>query len=495
MAIQTSSEKLRDKLPDFYRSIDIRTVAVRSELGWLNGVTTIRWSPDEKSRTESLLKGIRESHPRVESADIRLLMSARNFSEWDLMLEVLEKGQIVVEGEEVVTVPTADVRNKLGLIGRTHWILEKDDPDWPGLEISWERATNVPPYNSVLGQLWNPHLNVELSRTGFSTAWEVIDTFLQFSRSSAQHSIALYLRAPVPALVESIELDPKGHLQAHLRFHDRLPGLLCHIAVQHAPNNTGLKTKKLVPSVIRGTSSQGEIVQAVAEASVSDLQIGEYVEARVSTAVGETDASSKPVTELLPRASLNPLFQALRFFRTEEEIGNDLIRPQARSLAKNRQLAQQADYYEQTVQWILTCLGFQTIALGEFEKLREPQTPVELGSIDILAFDANSRMMFLVACTMGVPKEDDFTRLLNLQHFFEERVFTESGISVKPVVFTASKFQPCWQPRGSEEDGNLFAIIPVVDVERSRKLFSLIRSHNEGQLLSFLLNPMMVGLD
>ena len=126
--------------------------------------------------------------------------------------------------------------------------------------------------------------------------------------------------------------------------------------------------------------------------------------------------------------------------------------------------------------------------LGENEKLKEPDTGVDLATIDLLAFEPNSRTFLLVACTMGVPREDDFTRLLNLEHFFDEKVFSEARVVVRSVVFTASKFQSCWQQPGSE-GATMRAVIPVIDVARSQSLFSLISNHREGGLLSFIQNP------
>jgi len=71
-----------------------------------------------------------------------------------------------------------------------------------------------------------------------------------------------------------------------------------------------------------------------------------------------------------------------------------------------------------------------------------PETNILRGSLDLLAGKGRSDTVFLVACTLAPPKEEDFGNLLNAQGILEREVFDGTSVRVVPVLFTGARGQP-----------------------------------------------------
>jgi len=86
--------------------------------------------------------------------------------------------------------------------------------------------------------------------------------------------------------------------------------------------------------------------------------------------------------------------------------------------------------FELSVYWYLELIGFHTIKLEKGEIIRENK--INKGSADILFYDNESKTMFAVDCTIGVPAADKIDKIRNTSNYISECY----KFPVKPIIFT-----------------------------------------------------------
>lgn len=150
---------------------------------------------------------------------------------------------------------------------------------------------------------------------------------------------------------------------------------------------------------------------------------------------------------------------------------------------KSKKLKPEAAF-ELHVAWLLGCFGLSTAVLGEYEHIVAPETKVRRGSVDILAASQRHKRLMLVACTIGPPKEDDFTNLLNTAEIIAREVFVRTAVSVQPLV--------CTGVRGFAQYKDIvegLSGLPILDADRLELSLKLLMAGRERDFFSFLYNP------
>jgi len=219
-------------------------------------------------------------------------------------------------------------------------------------------------------------------------------------------------------------------------------------------------------------------------ASVRLVNVGEHDTVEVKLLhphAGEIHSFySHAVRELVPPPERNILFEALKFFCPESELRLLLGSPHKK---KSKRLKPEAAF-ELHVAWLLGFFGLATAVLGEYEHIVAPETKVRRGSVDILAASQRHRRLVLVACTIGAPKEDDFTNLLNTAEIVAREVFANTGIRVQPLVCTSVRGLPMSKDLLEGLTG-----LPILDGDRLELLLKLITAARERDFFSFLDSP------
>jgi hypothetical protein len=128
--------------------------------------------------------------------------------------------------------------------------------------------------------------------------------------------------------------------------------------------------------------------------------------------------------------------------------------------------------------------GLSTVVLGDYERLLAPDTEVQRVSIDILAANQRSKLLLLVSCTLGTPKEEDIGNLRHAREILAREVFAETGVRVVPILFTSSMGCPSYY---KSEDH--FDSVPVIDADSMKTLLGFLDSGQENRFFEFLANP------
>lgn len=186
----------------------------------------------------------------------------------------------------------------------------------------------------------------------------------------------------------------------------------------------------------------------VSEATVSLEDSTESVIVSLNhRALGYIAEVRKSSREIFPEEEINPLWQILQAFCPAATFETMLT---ATAASKSKDHKEQRAF-ERYVSWLLSLNGYCPIVLGEFESLFAPPSPVQLGSVDIVAYHAGRNRILLGSCTMAPPEERDYGNLVAVRsHLFspienkvsfmvELAIFSSAARCVAPSQYTASE--------------------------------------------------------
>jgi hypothetical protein len=500
MNVQQNLQEIAEAFGATYGALDIRTAAVRHGDSWVNVLTVIRVSYEPSKIVTDKHQDLKMRHILPEMEDFRIFLSSKDFSAWPSVctdLGLKDSARIMHDGTAVKLASRLDIFSKTGYVNRHHNILrEAPEWGWPTCEIGFDhRPTDAESLglSNRLGMLSDSKLNQKISQFGHSNIFEAIDAFLELACTFMQNSnLEFYVSLPIFAAIDAVKINPVGNtLTASARFHPRLPDIRFFAVCKDSPSNTGLRPKATLLLQIDG--AQGEIIDGVRKvcASVvlpSDIHASDYVEVKVVSTLGDIDIYNGQIHALQPTEHVHAFYHALTAFCSEAELRQALVYPQARQLPKSQPWKVQ-DYFERSVCWLLSFFGFSSIMLGEYETLRIAGSNFQRGSLDILAFNPIHRLMLIVGCTLNAPKDEDFTNLLTLRTIFTEEIFTESALTIRPVVFTGLRtFSEYWEPI-SDELNLTNSTIPIFDGSRTENALDLLAKKQEHEFFNFLINP------
>lgn len=471
--------ELIDAVGDSYRAIDIRSVAIRKNDSWLNCMAAIRFTYEDVETAKARLANLSQRFPPVQTKVLRIDSFVRPFKDFpDLCLELSQKGILRMNGVEFQLRQKADLSREIGYIQWGYSRLRPfDGQAWPAITRDFDPGGNNP--------LFEGQFNREAHLLGYGDVFEAANGLCELSVSLAHdQGRDLSVCFPIFADISSIQVrTAEKRIDVGIRRHrsySNVKAVACtrgHTVVANAPFREQIF---LTDSPVADT--QQEIVCAQGTVQVSDLDPeNDWLEVRlVHPALGEIKNDSNYVRMFIPPTERNILLGALQKFCKGKTLDDLLIR------AYNAQTVKltQSPAFELHVSWLLGMFGLSTVILGEYERLLAPDTEVQRASIDILAASQNSKLLLLVSCTLGTPKEEDVGNLRNAREIFAREVFAGMGVRVVPILFTSSMGCPSYyQPEGH------FDCVPVIDADSMKTLLEFLDSGQEIRFFEFLSNP------
>lgn len=497
MNIQVSLHEVTETCGSTYESLDIRTAALKFGNGWGNVLTIVRLGYESVKEVSKKHRDLESLHILPELEEFKILLSSKRFSEWPEFCSSLKSPGCVPHNNEAVHLTGAlDVLEKTGYLNRHHKMLRQiPGRDWPTCEISLQhRPTDAESLGFTNRSLLlsDRKLTQRINQFGHSSAFDAIDAFMELANSFAQSpDLEFLVSLPVFAAIDNVQVTPTNNLiSVQARFHARLPGVRFFAVCSDSPMGTGLRPKATLALQVSGENDGTDSIRNVfAHVQLpSQVTTNDIVEIKAVGAMGDIDSYSRRVYDLQPSEHTHPLYRALTTFCPTAELSGALAYPQAMQIPKRQPWGVQ-DYFERNTCWLLSCFGFASVMLGEYETLRTTGSKFQRGSLDVLAFNEARRILLLVACTLNAPKEDDFGNLMALRSIFLDEIFANSSISTIPVMFTGVRsFQTYWTPNSDEFGIGNFRI-PVVDGSRAQTALDLIPKSRDLDFLYFLLDP------
>ena len=462
-----------------YRTIDIRTVAIRSEAIWKNVYTVIRFTYEAPAEAERRVRKLEQVYGTVRTKSFRVTLDARPFSDWSRIQKQLESDKLRV-GNTGVTFQQpvwGQLKTMLQYLGNDYSVVRPfDSYEWPVTQFSLHGyGTPALPTESLVR---------ETTKIGFPDPYEAVNLLcelnLQFNQSQGHQ---LYLSMPVFASIEQVRIlsrENKIHIAA--RKHVELESVKCVALLRERDHRRSEPWKRRLAVEISATE-RTSIVTAIGSASLPESATGEHdiIEVQLlHPELGPISQFTNSVRQLIPQAQRNILFEALQFFCNKTEFENSLVRP----FDKRGPRLKESAAFELRVAWLMSLLGLSTIVLGEYEDIVAPNTKVRRGTADLLAAAQNPPELIIVACTIGPPKDEDFTRLRTTAEILGREVFSETSVRIHGLICTAAPGYAAPADAG----------IAVLDADRLSLALRLIEKGRERNVLAFIESPMFQEL-
>lgn len=474
---------LLDTFANTYAAIDIRTATVRHEEDWINSVTVIRLTYETRLDVKNRFNAIQKSFGEIRTNDFGIWLDCREISEWEELCNEFRGGRFQVEGLAVnLARSPIDLANSTGRLTIHHGQLRESN-HWPSVETSWHQRSGSEsiPYGKAPAELPSAEFicrQVEL--LGFTSPYEAMASVMELNiESNRPPEFDVYLAVPVFAKVSDLKYVPGvPELAVTVSHHRKFPSFSCNIV---SKAGRSLTSRLPVPDF----ADHGDGVIVASEARVHrDISQDEHVEvALAATGTGEIHRAIYKVEDLLPAGHSTPLLAALSHFCSVQNFATMLLHPHAQKAKQTKPQGQ----FEQHVGWLLSCSGYSSVILGEFERLAHPETQVEIASVDSLAFDQAARQMLVVGCTIKAPKEEDLSNLLRARTELAESI-SDQVDELVALIFTGMRGYPGYRVLGGEGDRFLTAkdIVVVCDADSMASLVRKIAAGTKGAVQDYI---------
>jgi hypothetical protein len=452
-----------------YRSIDLRVAAIRDGDHWEVAFAAIRLSCESLAGVRAYHRELQRRHEPVETQDFWLALAVLDFRDWTRFRDELAAGMIGIGNAKVGLAAPLNLEAQTSYIRRSQDHTDQfRDLAWPSLDI----AAGVNP----VAKLNADHIVRAVGNAGYQTVSHAISGFCEVDTwPNSNYSHNLLLRLPIYGALSATTVQPlEDTLHLTLRRHKTLRSLA--VRAMFTDNRSSVP-KNRVTMKGKQQSAKGGIVTVDLVAPLPPGSLDGAVEFSLShPLVGELERQRHQVRSFLPVAERNLLFEVFRHFCPPGTLEDMLTNPAGR---KPWFKVDQSSSFEQHVGWLLSLLGFSAIALGKQENLFSGR--VQLGSVDLIA--VREREVFLVACTIGVPKREDFGSLWNLSQILQEKLAKETNAVVRPLLVTATTSLDTRERIG---EGIESGSVPILGLERLRELVELLPARDPDELVDLL---------
>ncbi len=345
--------------------------------------------------------------------------------------------------------------------------------EWPTIDYYF-----VPPASPPAGAVNLGRLQAEIRRhLGIANADTLLRLYLEDSDPNNQAG-SVFIQIEMPAMISSMK-PRRSSIDIEIRAERNLGGVNLFVS-KRKTDGVGIEEQVLVPLTI--LPSTGDLGVLAGTAELKDLAPQDSVEFVLThPEIPELDDVVRRIRDLMPITELNPLLVCLRRFWNLDDRFRVLDRPYVTKPGKVDVRPQTV--FQSRVAELLTLAGFQTVDLGRKDVMREPSTQVEIATADILASHAGGNLLLIGACTINVPKTEDYEKLLHVTSILEQELPEGTQLAIVPVLFTGQEPDSVLKEQASPRG---LKLVTGRDLVRIR---SLIDAGKEDQVISFLTSP------
>jgi hypothetical protein len=480
MSARLTVAQLVEALGVSYQTIDIRLGAMREKDVWINGIAVLRLSRKPVNDVRTHHANLLERYGYVKTEHFRVELLALPFSEWPQFLKACSEGVLHLGDEVIKWAEPPKIEEQQGYIQRFQGEL-RDQERWKWPSFSQWCGGNRPQ------GLQSDTLVREVAASGWSTPHQAINALCEMNitfGSPYQHEI--FLSIPVYVFMENLMVSMTDNsVHATYLQHSAIPGLTVLGFLKERDHNSIEIPLRRVPLTLEQTGSEEDINIFSCRSEIETTNRERIVELKVTHSVlGDVESIQDHLWRLIPEAERNVLLAALKRFCPQTALVELLVRAYDHKPKKLKT----SSAFELHIAWLLGLCGLSTIVLGEYEQLLAEQTEVQRASVDILASKTKNNVLFVGACTITTPKEEDFMNLVHACEILRREVFGDTSIRVLPVLFTGALGQP------SYKQADEFTYVPIVDADRIGIVLELLEFGMERLFFEFLGSPWLCEL-
>ena len=479
MGTQFTLPEIISVLASTYKSIDVRTISTEVSGITYNVTTSISFSISPRSaRKKDMLMRLKTYGPLL-AGPLKFSWSCLPLEALNDLEEQLYDGELKISSVDAKLGTSVTLASFTGYISEDSRFIKKCDSC-----TAWQAIRSTFPADAINTELGrrlqyvnDSEILKQLSLSGFHGFREFTANYLGSPDTDLSGPSCINIVAPVPVSVTQVEIDPaRKKVRVYVQRHRglsralKLRGEILDGLWQR--DQTSLTFGHLV-------KSKGDL--AVAEGGFDLPTLDGHIQLRiVHDQLGIICTPRIPIRSNVPTAYLNPMFEALKRFCPSDELRSLCTEPRTppKDVAQRKDMPQRL--FEQYVQWLLTCFGFVAIQLGSKESLTEIDAErgerIVRGSLDLLAYNEQRRLLLLGACKLNPPPDRDFNNLITVKATLEKTLLPEANVTIVLAMFTAAEH--CG-PYSGYRGENFVALFD------KQKISSLVDALNEGDVKPF----------
>lgn len=441
VSIQIKLPELLTDLKGVYKSIDVRTIAAELDCVTYNVVTSIQFSTAPQGVCKQDMRSRLREYGVLGIGPLKYGWACLPAGKWNELRDQLIAGELNVGDLKANLGAAVNLENYVSTISEhSDYIHNRSS------SLMFQAARPTFPAesaNTTLGRklqyVWNDQdVQKQLSRSGFHSFRELAANYLGASDTDPSGPSLVTILAPIPVAVSHVEIDPaEGKIRAHVRRHRKLRSTL-RLRGEILEGENWNRPKQ---NLAFGKIASGEGDQAFADAPFELTTLDDHVQLRlVHDRLGIISTPRFPVRRSVPPAYVNPIVEILKHFCPVDEFRSMCTEPKSppKDSGKGKDMPQRL--FEQYMQWLLSCFGFVALQLGAKEYLYEMDEQrgkkMVRGSLDLIAFHPQRRLLLLGSCKMSTPPDRDYNNLINVKAALTQSLRKEAKIDVALAIFT-----------------------------------------------------------
>jgi hypothetical protein len=442
-----------------YSSVNVRTAAYRIEAAWYSLITVVRFSELSAEKMGNEIKETWQRLRPVTHERLRIEQTTFSYNDRQRLFEMFKNGLMEFGDLSVQLGRSVDLLSDLGYIQPASF----GDPAcrWPSLQVQGNTSQWLLDQNIMQtirsADSSDEDLRRYLSTRAYSSLSEAIASFLGLNKNN-HNSFAseVYLWVPILADVKRARWNPHGSVTC---TYEAPPEVKSHfwLAAKISWNGSDQRELPLSPPIEAGSDWEMEVETEHIEDETARVDV-----ALVHQSLGIINNHAWFVRDLIPHKKINPLWMLLQRFCSADEFARLLATPGLGQDSENRPQR----LFEMRVSWVLSAFGFVSVLLGPHECLRDPGTRVERGSLDLIAFHPQKRVLILGACKINAAKESDYDNLVNVRALLLDDLEGAESFDTFMVVFTAAAEARLSKELETTGSGFFPRVIPVFDAQR-----------------------------
>ena len=384
-----------ESLKHTFNGIDLRVVCFKEDDQFKNALTVLRLVYQDPISIRGYYKELSKIFGPIETDNLKVLSESYSIDHFSNLAKQLCNQKIGIAGREILLGRSIRIFDMKGYI-QDYVSNLKDMGKYAGSCIEITEGNRSLVFN-------NEDIQRQVGIMGYSDAYSAVNGLLE-TKFSSSSGFDFLIYIPIYAKIENVTYKRKT-ITAKGRYNENLGDLSLKLFISNRDSQKYETVEKIIPGKISfGKTSHnfrfwqtritpgGLLPEYLIELKLLHLKIGELCTTHKTR-----------LKEMMGEGERLPLFSILKQFCAEEDLKKGLLEPQ--KLKKPQKL------FERSISWLLSLLGFNVILLEEYEKLREPSTKVEYGSIDALGFHKERGILALVNCTIGVPRDNEVDQL------------------------------------------------------------------------------------
>lgn len=459
MSSNLSVQQVLSALLPTFESVTVKTLAFSINERLCNVVTTISFDEQQVPAAEEATEAMIHSQDGFGDGRLRFRYKVLPCARWPELIEEFSTGSVAFESDLVDMMRPVGILDSKGYIDRITFL--RSPFGWPLFEshltLGAGQTSQAESAQKVRSVQHDQDLVRNLSANGYRSLNEVAQIFLQ-SRADGEPSYEsdVYVAIPVYAAIRRLQFRPKER-RLYASFNCRTE-LRRDIRIFGERRSLPRGDERVDFSTPETEAGEFWVASAALDLEQSTAGINVWL---THHELGVITSRNATPNEILPPEEVNPLWTLLQVFCPSAEFETLLTVP---SRPKDRRQKEQR-CFEQYVAWLLALHGFSVVVLGDFETLQAPGSPVQQGSLDILAYHTARKRVLMCSCTLTPPEERDYGNLVSVRTHLRSCVSSEVSFEGELAIFSSAA--ECVPPPHYMGQGTYVAIFDRRDLKNA----------------------------